>query len=107
MVAGFTKSIGTLRSHVCRSLRRVGGFLWLLSSTLAFGQNSLMLCPAALEPRADSESFQFSQPSPDQVRSLLSTPSFQVLPVPRAPDLQAETTVLRTSPSFTGTQLSN
>lgn len=107
MVASFTKSIGTLRSHVCRSLRRVGGFLWLLSSTLAFGQNSLMLCPTALEPRADSESFQFSLPSPEQVRSLLSTPSFQEIAVPRVPDLQAETTGLRSSPSLTGTQLSN
>ena len=107
MVASFISLIETLTSRVCRSARPMGGALFLLSSTLAFGQNSLMLPPTVLKPRADSESFQFSLPSPDQVRSLLSTPSFQRLPVPRVPDLQAETTGLRSSPSLTGTQLSN
>ena len=45
IVASFISPIETLTSRVCHSARLVGGALCLLSSTLAFGQNSLMLRP--------------------------------------------------------------
>ena len=96
-------------SRVCRSMRLVCGFLWLLSSTLAFGRNNAIHSPNALEPRVDSEPIHSSHPTPDEVHSRVSTPSLQLLPLHR---LSAEppektdpfSTPRRTSPDLSSEQ---
>ena len=96
-------------SRVCRSMRLVCGFLWLLSSTLAFGRNNAIHSPNALEPRVDSEPIHSSHPTPDQVHSRVSTPSLQLLPLHR---LSAEppektdpfSTLRRTGPELSSEQ---
>ena len=96
-------------NRMCRSTRLLCGFLWLLSSTLAFGRNNGIHPPTALEPRADSEPIHSSHPTPDQVHSRVSTPSLQLLPLHR---LSAEppektdpfSTLRRTGPELSSEQ---
>ena len=97
LVASFTNLVGTPTSRVCRAARLAGRFLWLLSSTLAFGQNSPMLSPTALEPRADSALFHASQTSSDQVHNRFSTPFLQLLPLHHLSAVPAEETGLFSS----------
>ena len=107
MVASFISLIETLTSRVYRYARRISGALCLLSSTLAFGQNSLMLCPTAFKPPADSESLHPSQPDPDQIGSRVSTPSLQVLPLHRLSALPADKTGPFFTPGHTAIELSS
>jgi hypothetical protein len=105
VIASLSNLFGTPAARVCRSARLVSGFLWLLSSTLAFGQNSLLLSPTAFHPRADSELFHSWHASPDRVHSRLSAPSLQLLPLHGLSAAPADKTV--PAPWQTGTQLSS
>ena len=105
-VPTFSNSIGTPPSGICRSARLAGSFLWLLSSTLTFGQNSPLLSPTLVQPRADSETFHAWQPSPDQIHRRFSNPSPQLLPLPRLSAAPTDKTDL-SSPGHTGIELSS
>ena len=94
-------------NRMCRSTRLLCGFLWLLSSTLAFGRNNAIHPPNALEPRADSEPIHSSHPTPDQVHSRVSTPSLQLLPLHRLSAEPPEKTDQFSTPRRTSPELSS